>query len=212
MISTKLPKLYIADASGLMHPFVIQKNLHRVSEFRQDKIKKYRFIRDQALSFGTELLLLDGLQQMGCRLNHISSHIRYNDFGKPYLIDRNIYFNFSHSYQFILGIFACSEVGCDIERMKEPDSDIVNAFFGPFEQDLYMNAPSNKKTEIFYQVWTMRESFLKTIGCGLIDPVPIFSTVSDDGLYVPVLTYKNRVFWGQHGIFHDYAYAWWSEV
>ena len=157
------------------------------------------------------MLLNEGLRDLGCELNPQALAIVSNDYGKPYLRNGACFFNLSHSHQKAMVIFAQSEVGCDLERIAESDDAIVAAHFSPNEKALYTNAPQDKRAEIFYRIWVIRESFLKAIGRGLVDPIPKFSTVSEEGTWVPVLSHEGRIFWGQHGLYDGYAYAWWVE-
>ncbi|MBO4350503.1 MAG: 4'-phosphopantetheinyl transferase superfamily protein [Proteobacteria bacterium] len=203
------PLILIADTSSLQCDAVIHKGLSLVSVARQQKIQKYRFIREKALSLGAGLLLNEGLQRFACNDNPPQFPIRLNDYGKPYLANGACFFNLSHSHQKVMAIFAQTEVGCDIERVTDSNDDLVKALFDPNEKALYACTPEDKKNELFFRIWTARESFLKAIGRGLADPVPEFSTVSKAGTWVPVIVYEGRTFWGQHGLYENYVYAWW---
>ena len=203
------PLILIADTFVLQHDAVIQKGLNHVSAMRQQKIIKYRFIREKALSLGAGLLLNKGLRDFWGDINPQDVTIRLNDFGKPYLANGACYFNLSHSDQKVMAVFAQSEVGCDIERVGESNDDIVDTRFSLNEKALYVRTPKDRKNDIFYRIWTARESFLKAIGRGLVDPIPEFSTVSEEGTWIPVITHEGRTFWGQQGCYEGYAYAWW---
>ncbi|GEM_PF-6235992 len=205
------PLILIADTSILQCDAVIHKSLSQVSAERQKKILKFKFVRERALSLGAGMLLDEGLRRFGCDASRQKITIRTDDHGKPYLVNGACFFNVSHSHQKAMVILAQAEVGCDIERVAESNDAIVEALFAPNEKALYGRTPEGNKREIFYRIWTARESFLKAIGRGLVNPVPEFSTVSEDGTWSPVIGYKGRTFWGQHGLYEDYAYAWWME-
>ena len=165
---------------------------------------------DKAQSLGAWLLFQEGLHQLGIDISHHS--IVLNDYGKPYLAPCNGYFNLSHTPNRAMANVAAHEVGCDIERIAEPDEEIVRNCFSRQEIAFYDSQPSEKRGEAFYRLWTAREAFLKALGRGLCDPVPPFSVLSDEGFFKPVLAFESRTFWGQSTTDGDYAFAWWCEA
>ena len=111
-----------------------------------------------------------------------------------------------------MAVLAANEVGCDIEILADPDPDIVQNCFSPQEKAYYEVLSPHQQREAFYRIWTAREAFLKAIGRGLCDPVPVFSVLSDDGLFTPILMFEGRTFWGQSTTDDGYAMTWWCEV
>ena len=204
------PHIFIADTTPLQHETIIARYLQRVSPYRRQKLSQYRFIADKAQSLGAWLLFHEGLRQLNIDISNHS--IVLNAYGKPSLSPCDCYFNLSHTHHRAMAILAASEVGCDIEYLSDPDSEIACHCFSPQENTYYDSLPPDKKRKAFFRIWTAREAFLKAIGRGLSDPVPLFSVISNDGLFTPVLTYENRTFWGQGDICDDYAWAWWLEV
>ena len=90
--------------------------------------------------------------------------------GKPYLADKRIHFNLSHSEDYIALAFSMdSPVGIDIEK-KRPNSRIeslVKRFFHPDEAKSFSLLNEQEKTDFMFRRWTVREAFLKGVGCGL---------------------------------------------
>ena len=104
----------------------------------------------------------------------------YGAHGKPYLQNnmRGIQFNVSHSADITLfAITIDQEIGMDIQKIKPYfREDIVKRFFSSQEQAQLMALSENARIEAFYQIWSMKEAVIKTIGQGLLTtPLADFS-------------------------------------
>lgn len=90
--------------------------------------------------------------------------------GKPFLTDKKIHFNLSHSEDYIALAFSVdSPVGIDIEKQR-PNARIeslVKRFFHPDEAQAFSCLSEQEKSDFMFRRWTIREAFLKGIGCGL---------------------------------------------
>ena len=108
--------------------------------------------------------------------------------GKPYLSSDEkdfpeIYFNLSHSGEFIALAFSLSSpVGIDIETVRANinSETLVRRFFHPDEYSEFLKLDEKKQQEFVFRRWTVREAFLKGIGTGL--------SVSPDSFYVQALS------------------------
>lgn len=89
-----------------------------------------------------------------------------NDFKKPFLLNNpNIYFNVSHSENMILVAIADQLIGVDVEKIVK--TDVENLFPFVFSREEEKNIPLLNKIEYFYNIWCIKESYLKYIGIGL---------------------------------------------
>lgn len=97
--------------------------------------------------------------------------IETTDDGRPFVADSGIDFNVSHSADRALIAFYSNDqhkVGIDIE-FKASARDlqgIARSVFSPTEQALLADNP-HREQEIFYQLWTCKEAYLKALGTGL---------------------------------------------
>lgn len=95
----------------------------------------------------------------------------YNNYGKPYLKDNpSLQFNFSNSY--LLSLCAITwdqEVGIDVECIQSNiyAAHIAERFFSLEEKRVLKTLPLKKQLEGFYQIWTLKEAYVKAIGRGL---------------------------------------------
>lgn len=91
-----------------------------------------------------------------------------DSFDKPYLPTHpNLYFNISHSGDFILIIIGDKKVGIDIEKINytQDYSDIIPTIFNKYEIDELL--VSANKTLTFFKFWTRKEAIVKAIGSGI---------------------------------------------
>jgi len=96
--------------------------------------------------------------------------------GKPFLKDSPVKFNISHSGQWVVAAFSSFEVGVDIELIKEPNYNVAKRFFSDSEINQLKNSKSaESKKELFFDLWTIKESYLKAIGTGLTKPLNTFT-------------------------------------
>jgi 4'-phosphopantetheinyl transferase len=86
--------------------------------------------------------------------------------GKP----SGIEFNLSHSKTLVLYAFARDrQVGVDVEDLHPvPQAEaILRRYFAPADREAYAAAPAERRPELFLELWTKREAYLKGCGRGL---------------------------------------------
>ena len=98
----------------------------------------------------------------------------YGDRGKPRLAtsvaDSSLQFNVSHSEEYALYGFTHHHlIGVDLEYLREMKDAVKLAerFFSPREFKLLTSYASEQQREVFFKLWTAKESYLKAIGTGL---------------------------------------------
>lgn len=105
------------------------------------------------------------------------------EFGKPFLVnDNKIHFNISHSGDWVLGAVHYLPVGVDIEKIQPIDYQIAARFFSKSEYHNLMNKEGRDKLEYFYEIWTLKESYIKAVGKGLSIPLESFSINTNEGV------------------------------
>ena len=90
----------------------------------------------------------------------IKDEIIYNEYGKPYLKNNEVYFNISHSGIYTVLVICSNEVGVDIEKIAMHEKVIAKVCTDE-EKKLIKNA------EDFTKVWVKKESYVKFLGIGL---------------------------------------------
>jgi 4'-phosphopantetheinyl transferase len=118
---------------------------------------------------------------------------RYSEHKKPSLKNHNnIHFNISHSGDWVVCAVSAKEVGIDVEKIRETNFNIARRFFSNDEVKHLFALPKNQQLEYFFDLWTLKESYLKTLGTGLTKPLSSF-TVKDDSKNIELYEHNQRV-------------------
>ena len=103
--------------------------------------------------------------------------VLHTAYGKPYFpqIKDQFRFSLSHSGTMAMCVFSSDvenralSTGCDIQEKRKTDLKIAERFFHPSEYELIMKeADHEKRTDLFYRLWTLKESCLKAAGTGTL--------------------------------------------
>ncbi|MEZ7892623.1 MAG: 4'-phosphopantetheinyl transferase superfamily protein [Candidatus Wallbacteria bacterium] len=149
------------------------------------KVNSFRFEADSLRSIGAILLLKHSLMK-NLNIGPLNVELEKNANGKVYLKGRNdFYFNISHSGDFVLLAFYDSEVGIDIEKIEPVDLSMNGSYFSPEECERFKSIPKNSQIDYFYELWTLKESYIKYLGTGLsLEPTKFVLDFNDDSIKV----------------------------
>lgn len=172
--TNKKPMVYAANVAPLTDRELFAEGYDSVSTLRREKVDRCRFDKDKRLSLGCAMLLDFALSSNGIPL--CDADIKIGEQGKPYFDYPSVHFSLSHSEDFVVCALSEEEIGTDVEKVKPIDLDIAKRFFS---KDEYMHIMSfdneNDRTNEFFRIWTVKESFVKAIGLGLKMPFDSFS-------------------------------------
>ena len=144
-----------------------EENLGYIPKTRREYILKMRDKKRQKQSLVATLLLEECLKDLG-RLDDYSKLVEGED-GQWILKDSDVYFSFSHSGDIVLTVASLFPIGCDVELIKETKLEVAERFFLPSE---VQNIKSSSHPDmVFLSYWTIKESYLKLIGKGLLSPL-----------------------------------------
>ncbi len=147
-----------------------------ISIERRQCLQQYLKINEAYRSIVAELLIRMTLCHKLNLPNNLIS-FKVDTHGKPYLINnRTIHFNSAHSNEWVVCALDTTPVGIDIELVVPIDYDaIAQQFFSKEEyQDIYSKEPQ-QRLSYFYDLWTLKESYIKATGKGLLMPLNSFS-------------------------------------
>lgn len=99
--------------------------------------------------------------------------LRIDGQGKPFSPHTNLQFNLSHSGDYALLAAADCAVGADIEKHDAAHLSIAERIYRPEELAWMRQKPESR----FFALWTMKESVIKALGCGLSMPPDGFSVL-----------------------------------
>lgn len=200
---------YAANVEELNNPALFERLYALVPEHRRQKVDRMRFEKDKRLSLGAFALLQKGLGDWGIFDKELM--LSYGDNGKPFLKDYPaVFFNLSHSEERVMCAIADCEVGCDVERIQDTDFEIARRFFHEKEyEQILRQGPAQKKQELFYRYWTLKESFLKVTGQGMKLPLNEFLIdIQDAGIMVKQCVNEGKnYFFREYDLRDGYRYA-----
>ncbi|MDB5084187.1 MAG: holo-[acyl-carrier-protein] synthase [Bacilli bacterium] len=146
-----------------------------VSEERRAKIKKFINPADAHRGLIGEVLI----RSIICKQFQISNDQIFfitQQYGKPCVTGiPSFHFNVSHSGRWIVCAVDCHPVGIDVEEIKPIDLEIAKHYFSMEEYLYLMEQPEHRRVSCFYELWTIKESFVKLVGKGLALPPRSFS-------------------------------------
>ena len=164
--------------------------LDKIRKPKQEKIKRYKFREDALRSLFGELLFKYALKK-SYNINYDKEIIIEDEYGKPHLNNRDIYFNISHSGDWTAVVCFTSSAGIDIEKIENPPYEIMPKNFTQTECEQIENDDEMIKTIQFYTMWTLKESYIKMLGQGLSIALDSFSISMKDKNNIEI-TDKNR--------------------
>ena len=105
-----------------------------------------------------------------------------NEYGKPAIVSSQqaqpLFFNLSHSSErLVLAISAHAGIGIDIESSNKPRRvvKIADRYFSSTEVEELLALPEADQLTRFYELWTLKEAYIKACGLGLAIPLRQFS-------------------------------------
>lgn len=165
----------------------VEKNFfHQLTKFiSSDKVKRASNFRSKEDSYRTvlgELLARYVICYRSACLNK-DIKVKLSVEKKPQLLNPNgLFFNISHSGDWVIcGISNCP-IGVDIEHIKKNKCylNVIERFFSPEEKKYLLNDGKDINTVTkFYRLWTLKESYVKADGRGLALPLKSFSIIPD---------------------------------
>lgn len=161
----KMYKIYAVKLSDELNDIVIKNFMDVISEERKKRVNRYRNLADKKRCMLAEVLLRYVLYQH-YQIEDIS--FGYNEFGKPFLQGHeNIFFNLSHSGEWVLCGIGDSPLGIDVEQMRTINLNLAKRFFHEKEYEYLMGFTGEKQNAEYVKLWTLKESYVKHIGKGL---------------------------------------------
>ena len=93
--------------------------------------------------------------------------IAYNSQGKPYFLSHcEIFFNISHSSNYVACVIGDRPVGIDIEKARKGRQNLAKRFFDISEAEWIKECDSDQR---FFRIWTLKEAYGKATGQGVLD-------------------------------------------
>jgi len=153
--------------------------LELLSGEERARYRRFRYDRDRRLFLAAHALLRTTLSRFGA-LPPGAWVFATNRHGKPHLVPNNggppLRFNLTHC----AGLAACVvsadyEVGIDAESLeRKTDPGLAGRFFSPVEQAQLEGLDDTDRRRAFFDIWTLKESYVKGRGIGVSLPLRSF--------------------------------------
>lgn len=147
-----------------------------IDKDKKCRIKKYINKQDKIRTLIGDILIRFIVMKK-FEIKNKNTTFTQNDYGKPLLKDYSTFnFNISHSDDFVVCAIDNKPIGIDIEKIKQIEyEEIAKNFFSVSEVNYIINKDFDHKLNRFYEIWTLKESFIKCCGQGLKIPLKSFS-------------------------------------
>lgn len=174
--------LWLCEPEKITEPLLLNRYKTWLTPEEDQKRLRYRFEKHQHQYLITRALIRSVLSHYQSILPPQDWHFELNQWGKPNIIaEQNpdkLVFNLSHTD----GLIACAitkkhQLGVDVENITREGETIkiADRYFSPREYQKLIALPVEKQNDRFFDLWTLKESYIKACGLGLAIPLDEFS-------------------------------------
>lgn len=138
-----------------------------------ERAARYRFLSDRRLFRLAHTFLR---QTLGKYLNAHPAKLQFTigDHGRPELAGRELRFNLTHT-KGLVGCIVTSRMDCgvDVEAAdRRADHELLSRHvFTETERAAFLSAPEPERYVRFFQIWTLKEAYIKARGLGMLLPL-----------------------------------------
>ena len=149
-------KYFVLYKNDLKNLNINDEVINKVNDFKIEK-------EESKIAYSYLLYLL----QIRYNINIKELEVCYSEKGKPYFKNNIIFFNISHSKDYIALVIDDKECGIDIEYNDQNRNFdlLVKKVLNEKENIQYKN--SDNKVDYFYRMWTKKEAYFKKTGEGI---------------------------------------------
>ena len=182
MIKPPIPKsgqvyVFYTRSDLISDPCLLKKYRACLCPAEIQKADRYLKQSDRHLSLVSRALVRYLIAEV-TRKDPQSLRFSTNEHGKPFLVGfPEIHFNLSHSHgAAVCALCRDAAVGVDVEDLgRHTNLSIARRFFSSYETALVTKASDTEKRKLFFDIWTLKEAYIKAVGKGLSIPLNSFS-------------------------------------
>ena len=181
--------IFVTTTDALTDEKLYEKAYSLIPEYRKAKADKMKMRENKLQTVTAGLLLNYAVGKWRNRVNeecdsvyyenvdifsvieannqYFNYEIAYNSQGKPYFSSNcEIFFNISHSSNYVACVIGNRPVGIDIEKARKGRQNLAKRFFDVSEAEWIKECDSDQR---FFRIWTLKEAYGKATGQGVLD-------------------------------------------
>ena len=200
-------KIFAVHITGTIDSKTLNLLVRNIDQAKRERIESFYFQEDAMRVLFADILV----RVVTCHkfnLNNQDITFLTDNYGKPYLYNSCSYhFNLAHSGNWVVCAVADCEVGIDIEAIKEIDFELAKSFLTKTEYEYFICTAENERKTLLYQLWVLKESYVKATGKGLNTPLDTFQIICDGKITTSRKEPDSLFIFKQYNIDRDYATA-----
>lgn len=134
-------------------------------------------------------LLLSNLLDKYYNLDYNDLEFKFNKDNKPFIVNNNIFYNISHSSNYVIAVVSDKEIGIDIEKIRETNIKSINYFASSKEKE-YIFSEDNNLFKRLFEIYTLKEAYIKMMGKSIFDIKNVEFTISNNHIYCSDINVK----------------------
>ncbi|WP_373000468.1 4'-phosphopantetheinyl transferase family protein [Lutispora sp.] len=199
-------EIYSIKIDGKIDSQKFKHLMQYVDKDKQVSIKTFHKIEDSQRALAAAVLVrVIAMRRLG--IDNCEIQFSTNEYGKPFVKGfPDFYFNISHSGEWVVCAVDDKPIGIDIEQIQHVDLSLADRFFSRQEVLDIHSKPIDEQHSYFYDIWTLKESYIKAWGKGLSVPLDSFSLRLYDNRRIELKTCNSfkECFFKQFNIDHRY--------
>lgn len=194
-------ELYLIHTGFLDNEEIFRNKLRQVSAKRREKVLACKVWEDQKRSLAAGLLLEHVIGERG----YSGEQVESGEKGKLYLpgVD-DFFFSLSHSGEYAACVIGDVPVGVDIQQRRKANINLAKRFFQWEEADMIEKAPKEAREEMFFRLWTGKESYLKLTGQGFFGGLDSFFVDLAEKKIIDKYNHNEEIYLREYRCLEDY--------
>jgi 4'-phosphopantetheinyl transferase len=173
-LSARRVDIWLARDAQLRDPRLLADFASVLTPEERDKVERRHFPEDRHQQLITRGLLRTVLSRYVPAQAPADWRFELGVRGRPRIADAQngagLHFNLAHARGLVaLAIAGFPEVGVDVEEFRERRAPfaVARRYFSGAEVDEMESLPEEARAKRFFQLWTLKEAWLKAVGTGL---------------------------------------------
>ncbi len=134
---------------------------NHIYQAKKERISKYLNKEKYKSSIIGEILLYKLLKKEN--IKYEKQQFTINEYEKPYINNKQLFFNISHSHDYVITIISNKEIGIDIEKIRKTNLNTIDIFATQKEKE-YILSSENDIYKRLFQIYTLKEAYFKMLG------------------------------------------------